>query len=309
MSVAGPLLRHRSRLVEAAGLRIGVTAAEVIIVMSIISLLTAIALPSIQRARDVSRRLECAARLRQVGVATHGFVASQGHFPAGLRPPPHKTSYMSWHATLLPWLEQEALFHVTLAAYDRDRTFFHNPPHVGLATVLPVLACPSDSRLREPQRVVFGYDVALTSYLGVAGTTSRTSDGMLYCHSAVRPSEVSDGLSSTLLVGERPPSADCRLGWWYGGTGQDGRGRADVMLGVRDFEFSADFVRCNYGAVGFLPGRVSDTCSVNTFWSLHFGGGHFLFADGSVRFLAYSAGGRLLALATRAKGEVVEGAD
>jgi prepilin-type processing-associated H-X9-DG protein len=39
------------------------------------------------------------------------------------------------------------------------------------------------------------------------------------------------------------------------------------------------------------------------FWSLHPGGAHFLFADGSVRFLAYSADSSLPALATRAGGE------
>jgi prepilin-type processing-associated H-X9-DG protein len=41
------------------------------------------------------------------------------------------------------------------------------------------------------------------------------------------------------------------------------------------------------------------------FWSLHPGGANFAFADGSVRFLAYSANTILPALATRAGGEVV----
>jgi prepilin-type processing-associated H-X9-DG protein len=42
------------------------------------------------------------------------------------------------------------------------------------------------------------------------------------------------------------------------------------------------------------------------FWSLHAGGAHFLFADGSVRFLSYSAAPILPALASRAGGETVE---
>ena len=41
------------------------------------------------------------------------------------------------------------------------------------------------------------------------------------------------------------------------------------------------------------------------FWSPHGGGANFAFADGSVRFLAYSADAILPALATRNGGEVV----
>ena len=42
------------------------------------------------------------------------------------------------------------------------------------------------------------------------------------------------------------------------------------------------------------------------FWSPHAGAGaHFLFADGSVRFLSYSAAPIMPALSTRAGGEVV----
>ena len=40
-------------------------------------------------------------------------------------------------------------------------------------------------------------------------------------------------------------------------------------------------------------------------WSPHSGGAHFLFADGSVHFLNYSAAPLLPALASRAGGEVV----
>jgi prepilin-type processing-associated H-X9-DG protein len=62
----------------------------------------------------------------------------------------------------------------------------------------------------------------------------------------------------------------------------------------------------------FKPGNINDPCANNAPWSLHTGGGHFLFADGHVAFLNYSvattpsSGGNsiLQALATRSGGEV-----
>ena len=59
------------------------------------------------------------------------------------------------------------------------------------------------------------------------------------------------------------------------------------------------------GGVRFGPGRIDNGCDSLHFWSLHPGGANFLFVDGSVRFLRYSAAPILPALATRASGEPV----
>jgi len=61
--------------------------------------------------------------------------------------------------------------------------------------------------------------------------------------------------------------------------------------------------RCDDGPYAFGPGRTTDPCSAFHFWSLHSGGGNFLFADGSVRFAPYAAADMLPALASRAGGE------
>ena len=146
---------------------------------------------------------------------------------------------------------------------------------------------------------------AFTYYLGNSGQHSGKKDGILYLDSKVRIADISDGLSQTILIGERPPSPDHHFGWWYAGVGQQRDGSADYLLGVRETNQSFRAPTCPKNGYDFRNGNLNDMCDTFHFWSLHNGGAHFAFADGSVRFLSYSANEILPALATRAGGEVV----
>jgi prepilin-type processing-associated H-X9-DG protein len=142
--------------------------------------------------------------------------------------------------------------------------------------------------------------------MGVLGTDMKARNGVLYLDSAVRLTDVRDGTSNTLLIGERPPPGNLLYGWWYGGIGQDGEGSVEVVLGARELNHSSmGQGGCPYGPYSFRFGDAKDLCSRFHFWSPHPGGAHFAFADGSVRFLTYSADPILPALATRAGGEAV----
>lgn len=279
----------------------GLTLIEVVVVIAIIGLLIGITIPAVHRARDAGYRTRCASQLRQIGMAAHDYHAIHGRFPPGSRSSGSQQPYSSWIAQLLPQLERVNLWHQTQQAYAADKHPFHNPPHVALDVVLPILNCPADGRMLMAQTTKHGYPVAFTCYLGVSGDEPKEDSGVLFRESKVNTRDVTDGCSHTIMVGERPPSADFIFGWWYAGTGTDGQGTVDYLLNAVNSNHNPQYG--GTGSFSFSPGRVNNQSDTFHFWSLHVGGSHFLFADGSSHFLSYSAAKILPALATRAGGE------
>jgi prepilin-type N-terminal cleavage/methylation domain-containing protein/prepilin-type processing-associated H-X9-DG protein len=284
----------------------GLTLIELLVVVGIIAVLVALILPSVQRVRAAADRTTCSNNLHQLGLALHMYHDANKVLPPGCTSPKNRNPYpfMSWCSYLLPYVEQGSLWADEKAAFAQDRDFF-SAPHAGLRTrVLDILTCPADTRSARSGRPSF------TDYLGVEGTNCFSHDGVLYLDSAIRLGEVSDGLSNTLFVGERPPSPDGVLGWWYAGWGQVQSGSVDMLLGVRELNIGDPAIgaarNCWAGPYFFSAGTLDNLCDPFHFWSLHSGGANFLFGDGSSRFLAYSADPVMPALATRAGGEIVE---
>jgi prepilin-type processing-associated H-X9-DG protein len=248
----------------------------------------------------------CANNLKQIGLALHGYHDVQKHLPPGVSiqggrsPQP----FLSWNARILPYLEQAALWSDIERAFEQNRSFYAVPPHTHRSTVVAAFACPSDGRTLVPGGARFVHPVAFTAYLGVSGSSLVRHDGILFQDSETRLGEITDGISQTLLVGERPPSPDERFGWWYAGEGQRATGSAEMIMGVREFNITYINV-CWEGPYTYGPGQLDNTCDTFHFWSLHPGGAHFLFADGAVRLLAYSAAPHMTALATRAGNDIV----
>ena len=289
--------------------RSALTLIELLVVIAILAALVGVTISAVQRVRASAARAECQHKLRQLALAAHSYHDTRRQLPAGWTSDadPKSLVYLGWPARLLPHLERDALWRKIEAAFQSDpdrREFYGHPAHAELlATVVPSFLCPSDGRLTAPQASTPTIAIASTSYLGVVGRNGFQNDGVFYADSKIRFAEITDGQSNTILIGERPPSNEFRIGWWYRGWGAAKDGIGEMILGARERNFGADYKSCPAGPYAYARGDIKNPCDTFHFWSLHPGGGNFAFADGSVRFLAYSADSILPALSTRAGGE------
>jgi prepilin-type processing-associated H-X9-DG protein len=300
-------------------------------------------LPAVQKVREAAARMKCQNNLKQQGLALHSFHDANQRFPAALNigqtwytgylrdaPPggmnpttgyPNEGPFFSWTFQVSPYMELGNVY----SAFNKNAwpwwQYLPGMPAVGPNTVngtkAVIMQCPSDSR-SDLVCNDGGNIAALTAYLGVDGRNqfkeANGQDGILYVNAGVKIVGITDGTSNTLLVGERPPSNDLYYGWMWAGSGDSPYfGATDVALGVR--EIIAPGATPDY----FRPGDLNDPNNIHRyhFWSLHPGGGNWLFADGSVRFVTYAAGTQVVGtfngiadvtllecMASRAGGEV-----
>src|SRR5262249_51831624 len=182
---------------------------------------------------------------------------------------------------------------------------------------LKVLTCPSDPRAGGFVNPVDLH--AYTSYLAVCGTDNYGSDGVMYLDSRVSLTKIPDGTSTRLAAVERPPlmmGNNWGWGWW------ESWDVGDVSLGLSTTTMLGQTGPCptpqrfgpgahsadTNGYIGDTSGTVpnSPNCHGNHPGSFHTGRANLMFADGSVRFVPYTAGSVLPAFATRAGREAVD---
>ena len=187
------------------------TLLELLAVVAIIGVLSAILLPAVQASRERSRRSECAHRLRQLGLSLLHFESVRKHFPAGAisqayeaePTTPHNFYRWSALAQVTPFLEETAVraaLDMSVPLYGRD---FQVLPvnRDGVSQMLTAFLCPSDSRQRVS--VPFGpTNYAACAGTGVDGGTPFGADGVFYINSRTRPRRISDGLSHTMALSE-----------------------------------------------------------------------------------------------------------
>src|SRR5262245_16946334 len=288
------------------------TVIELVVVIAVIGILLGLILPVVQQVRAAAARTKCLNNMRQIGLALQNFEAAQGRLPPlkvkNFRDGRDPNARLSWMALILPQMDQDPLYRASVVACQRDGNPLHNPPHVGLVSVIPSYVCPADGRPFELQ-----YDdyirapVAFASYIGIAGTLpagrNRGFAGVLGMSPGCRIKDITDGASQTLMLGERPPPDSWEAGVWYpifagypGGRGPNN----SIFL----FESPQNMSGCRT-TLPFGPGRTTNPCDRFHLWSLHPCGANFVFADGAARYIPYSAVGAVMAMGSRDGGEKV----
>jgi prepilin-type N-terminal cleavage/methylation domain-containing protein/prepilin-type processing-associated H-X9-DG protein len=299
------------------------TLIELLVVIAIIGVLIGLLLPAVQKVREAAARTACLNNLKQIGVALHnyhdasqclppGYVAS-GAYSDGAT---DTTPGWGWAAYLLPHLEQSSL-------YQQLNLSQPVPTSAGIQTMVKVYQCPSDLLPQAASTVpdAFGATVATaapTSYAACcggdeSGTSDPTGLGAFYRNSRTRLTDITDGTSNTILVGER--SWGNANGIWAGAinNGVILRGKQNPCPGGGAGSYPAATLVL---AHSHLNNALTDTDGgLDDFSSRHIGGSNFAFGDGSVRFLktvpgdtptGYTSDSLILqALGTRANGEVV----
>lgn len=280
--------------------RSGYTLIELLVVMAIIAVLLGLLMPAVQRVRGAAACVGCQNNLKQLGLALHQYHEERNGFPQAFSKTnpfalPNDQNNKTWMAFILPYVQQHVLYAQGAQVYQRQS--------------VNTFGCPSDPRMGQLGTFNGLIPGGFTSYLAVNGLRYAygtgpngilwPTEGVLYGSSHTRLTDIADGVSHTVMVGERPPDASTGWGWWmYGAFDSSLAVEMAVNIGAT---FGCSLPR-TYG-----PGRLTQQCDALHFWSPHDGGGNWLLADGSVRSFAYSAAPLLPALATRAANDVVAG--
>ena len=303
--------------------RRGFTLIELLVVIAIIAILIALLLPAVQQAREAARRTQCKNNLMNVCLALHNYMMAHEVLPPGSQnatgpivsgpsaagqtdaDPAAGTVdaaapavagprgyHMSWTTQILPYLEQQNAYNkidFTKSVYDTA-----NEP-VRKHTVVTFL-CPSDPGVSPSGGITLG------NYRGCHHDQEAAIDvdqnGVLFLNSAVRYENITDGSTTTILIGEASLQTNSTLGWMSGTRAtlrNTGTSINSVMKALRT------------QGPGAVPPEDANPAAVGGFSSYHTGGAHFGMADGSVRFLSENITMNVFGyLGNRRDGEMVD---
>ncbi len=189
------------------------TLVELLVVIGIICILTSMLLPAVQAAREAGRRVQCANNLKQFGLAMLNYEGAAKCFPAGVVTDPTGSQvYGNAFTALFPFLEESTLH----SLWDQNKVYGQQRPQT-LAAIVTSFVCPTNDQQNPvtlPSLSTFGMPTSygVTDYVLCKGSTdtwclngnSMPYDcrGFFYPNLKTRASEIHDGLSKTMAMGE-----------------------------------------------------------------------------------------------------------
>ena len=273
------------------------TLVELLVVIAIIGILVGLLLPAVQAAREAARRCQCMNNIAQLALAVHTHEFGTEHFPSGvinasgpIRNEPIG-QHVSWIVQVLPQMEQSALYQ----HFDQEAGTYADANKAARRVRIPAVICPS-----SPDRGPYDDRLSpgISNYAGCHHDSEAPIDadnnGVFFLNSRLRFSQILDGSSQTILIGEMLPGPGS-LGW--------ASGTRATLRNTGSFK-SPPRLSSKSEPVPFVD--LTGSMTVGGFSSYHTGGANFAFADGSVHFLSLSIEERLLSqLGNRADGELL----
>jgi prepilin-type N-terminal cleavage/methylation domain-containing protein/prepilin-type processing-associated H-X9-DG protein len=321
--------------------RVAFTLIELLVVIAIIAVLIALLVPAVQKVREAAANTQCKNNLKQLAIALHHYHDANGKLPSGGEKTGPKY-LIGWTGYLFPYFEEdnrlkqiEALGPDFLA--NRMPWRFKTAPHYGadplFTSPIAVFICPSSELGKKSPDAGYAGHVDINSneqaalhYRANGGAPNvgfvpgkstdpnlqlyrgYTTSGVIYPESRVRMTDITDGTSNTLLLGETSSA----IGWPRSGISAWGRIQPWTW-GFYNYDFispdDGGYLMIDHKYVQYPINYTGTFLPNNTpYKSNHPGGANFVFCDGGVRFLHQSTSiATLQALATRAGGEVING--